>query len=480
MPRIRIRRGGVMNDVLQFPIGGVLERGDEIELAMRLIFEDELRTGERPVTDEAGVYHTWNGDRGIWEPADEVAIKCRVDEFAGAPVEGSKGPYPLKMREGAAGAVHRVMQRHTWRPGFFRDDVLAFQGQMVAFVAGNEIRIEPARAAHGARTLMDARIDEEPPDQGRGSLLSHYLSTTFEDEDEHARIQEIMGAALFGLGTRFKKAWFFTDHRDMFGQGGTGKSQLLDMIWSLVPSSRRCSVAPQDFRDDTKVILLYGKTLNLVFEAPASDIIREETVKAIVHGEYITKRQVYERPMTFAPMALHVFATNELPDAPGATGAFWDRWEVIEFRRRFRETSAEIPHIGKKIVEQELALLIQFALRGARRLLKQKGYTASAAGADVLTHWRHRAEPVARFVSEWTHPVESDVQSEWTSGSSLFKEFQDWCKENGHSAMSSTKFGTRLSRIVEKTRSNGAKYRIRLLTRMEREIREGQTAWEEF
>lgn len=471
------------DNVLPFPLGRVLERGDQIELAMRLVAEDAARAGDvSPVTDERGTYHVWDRDARIWRAVDDHALECRVDEFAGAPVEGAKGPRPLKMKEGDAPAVVRVMRRHTFRPGFFRDDLVGFRNGVVIYPRGRELVVEPTTPEHGARAAVDVDYD---PDWAMGddALLARYLTTTFPDRDEQARILEIMGAALFGLGTRYKKAWFLADGPEIDGRGGTGKSQLLEMLAGLVPSERQCSVPPQDFADGYRGALLYGKTLNVVFEAPDTEILREEGVKAIVHGELITRRPIRRDPITFRPSALHVFACNWLPEAPGASSAFWDRWAVVEFNRRFRGSHEVIPHLGERVVRDELAHLVHVAIRGASSLLERGRYSSSSAGREAVTRWRQNAEPVAMFVAEWCEPEPTSTMRDWVSGAALYEAFTQWCKINGRSACSAHKFARRVPREIERGRSDGARYRLRLLDRTERERRDvgdAGAAWVPF
>lgn len=453
-----------MPEVVNFPQSNLLfERGDQVELALHLIAEDEYDTDERPRTDAAGVYHVFDPESGLWQAQDERAMQCRIDHFAGAEVATAKEPRPLKLKANDAPAILDVMRRHTWSPEFFRDDLIAFNNGMVARVTPFGLTVEPLRADHGARIMLPVPYDPDwkMPD---GTLLERYLLSTFPDSDDQFSALELFGSALMGLGTRYKKAFFLTDGPDVEGQGGTGKSQLLEMLEGLVPKSRRCAIPPQEFANEYYAAHLLGKTLNLVYEAPDTDIIREEGVKAIIHGETVTRRFIRQDTITFRPMALHVFSVNRLPDAPGASGAFWDRWRVIEFNRRFRDTGDAIDEIGKKIVADELENLVRLALRGAERLIQNGGYVTSATSADALRNWRTSADPVACFVAEMCEPVTSTAPVAWITSARLYDAYRQWCSSRGHSPCSMQKFGRRMPSDVEKTRSGGAsRYRLDLI-----------------
>lgn len=455
------------DNILTFPTASVLERGDHVELALRLLDEDTVSWEDRrvrPVT-EAGEYHVFDSETGLWVHVPDEQLEVRVDSFAGAPVEGAKGPYPLRMRETDARAVVSVMKRHTCRTGFFRTDLVAFRNGYVLAAGADGVEYERTRPWHGQKDVLD--VDYNPhwtmPD---GTLLERYIETTFDYEQDRARLVEILGAALFGMGPRFKKAWFLADGLELRGRGGSGKSQFLAMLKGLVPPDRHTSVPPQDWGDDHyKGIQLRGKTLNVVFEAPSTDILREEAIKAVVFGEPIQRRAIRQDPVTFRCHALHVFACNHLPSAPGASAAFYDRWAILEFSKRFRGGAGEVTEVGQRVLDDELAVLVHLAVSGAQRLIEQGGYTSPHPDADRIEHWKRESDPVARFFAECTEPLDVDVlPADWTASRTLYEACLKWLNEQGHRSLTLQTFGRRVPATVKKARSNGSKYAVRLLS----------------
>lgn len=451
-----------MSNIVHLATRQALDLGTQQEIAMRLITMTEaLSGGHRPVTDIRGDYHALDPDSNLWVAEDDNDLECRVDAMDGCDVVTAKGVRPLKLKASDSPAVVKVMKRNTLRPYFFRDDLIAFENGAVARVVLDEIDVEALRPDHGARLMLPVEYSAQwiLPKEG---LLYHYLSTTFEDEDDRLFAVELLGAALMGLGTRLKKAVFFTDGEDIDARGGTGKSQLLAMLQGLVPDERICHIPPQKFVDYDGADLM-GKTLNLVYEAPDTDLLREEGIKAIVHGEKIRARMIRERPIEFEPLALHVFAVQRPPAAPGASGAFWDRWTLLEFNKRFRDTDEAIPDIGRRVVDEELTDLVHLALEGARRLLSRGAYTVSEGTREGMRRWRRDAEPVAVFFDEMCVHVDSSSPATWTQSKRLYELYQDWCKDNGHSPCSHQKFGRRIPATIEKSRSGGRSvYRVEI------------------
>lgn len=436
-----------------------LERGDHVSVAHRLIDEDAALTGEDPVSDEAGSYHTWDGLELVWVPQADQALRNRVYALAGTDVLGAEGnTYPLRVRGTDAKAITGVLTDLTTRPGFFRDDVIAFENGLVLHVEGSELLQSQSEPEQGVRAKLPVAWDDEwaMPDH---SLLSHYLRTSWDDEADRLRAIEVLGVALMGLGPRFKKAWMLCDDPDTVGsRGGTGKSVFLELLSALVPEERQCSVSPQMLADPRlyHVARLAGCTLNLVRDMDDSDIMRDDAFKAIVHGERTPARQPAGRTFEFTPMALHVFAANTLPSVPGASGAFWDRWSILKWGKRVRGTVQEIPHLANRIVDEEFSDLVHLAVKGASRVLAQGRYTTSASEAAELARWRVEADPLSGFLAECT------TEGGESGGRELFEAWRDWCSAKGHQAGSQTKFGKRLRGLVDCRRSNGSKYAVTL------------------
>lgn len=472
-----------MGKVVPFPIGGTFERGDQVELAMRLIAHDEVVTGVRPVSDSEGTYHLWDDETLLWRAVDQDTLKCRVDDLAGAPVEGAKGPRPLKVKAGDGPAVAEVMRRQTLEHDFFRDDVIAFKNGFVVHVERDDLLVSRATPELGARTLfpIDYDADWTMPEE---SNLAHYLRTSWDDEVDRIRAVEVLGAALMGLGPRYRKAWLLCDDPDIIGsRGGTGKSVYLDSLERLVPAERRCSVSPQMLSSRGEQSLyhaarLYGRTLNTVREIDDSEIIRDDAWKAIVFGEQVPARHPAGRTFDLNPMALHVVAANTPPRVAGASGAYWDRWAVMMWSKRMRGTDDEIPDLAERITQDEYSDLVHLAIRGAIRLIERGAYTKSASSAAMLEQWRVSADPVARFIEEWCVAIDDTNARNWPTGLELFDAYCEWCKARRHSESSERTFSMRLRALVERKRSNGSRYRVRVLSTSERQLREGAQDWE--
>lgn len=278
------------------------------------------------------------------------------------------------------------------------------------------------------------------------TLLDHYLSTVHKgqpDEGDRVRLMgEIVFAALTGLGPRLKRAIMLQ------GQKGTGKSQLLDMLKSLVPERARCVIAPQLMGEEYDCASLAGKMLNIVTDIEAGEIIKEGSIKAIVHGEDVRGRNPSGRPFIVTPRALHVFSCNFWPAAPGVSEAFWDRWMALRFENHFRDTTQDIAEIGKQIAAQEIDGLVAWAVECGADLLARGRYTVPISTAEVMREWQAEGDSVAAWRAEATEPA-SDMsekgRGKWWPAADAYQNYKEWCGKNGYrGVVNSTNFGRRL------------------------------------
>jgi P4 family phage/plasmid primase-like protien len=292
--------------------------------------------------------------------------------------------------------------------------------------------------SHAQRVGFKFEYDPSAAQQAKRFL--HYLDTTFDDPDMKLLIGEIMGAGLLGIGTVGAAGRAF-----MFDGGkGAGKSTLLEILEALCPSDAISHLPPQEVCDPTEGAALEGARMNIVYETPEDDVMRESGFKSIIQGETVTRRAAYEKRITFEPTALHAFACNELPSAPGATPAFWDRWHVIPFDKHFRGTGEEIPNLAEKIIGNELQGVAAFAVAGAERLLDQGHYTMPDASKARLEEWKRESDPVKRFIDECTGPVDMGNKSTWEPRSDVWEAWQQWRDANGYHGLNRQTFRTRL------------------------------------
>ena len=404
---------------------------------------------------------TYEPSSGLWREVPDSELSDHMRRWNGATIseddEGKKKVFRLGLRT-LRNAI-ALVREFCGCSDFFDNPprgIPCESGFLRVNLRAGTIKSEPLTADHRARWALGCAFKPG----SKGKYLAQYLGSVHgsvkaadNSEAEEARaaealaktnaMGEIVFAALSGTGPRWNRAIFLYDG----GQGGTGKSQFLHILGGVVPENARCSIDPQRLASDQHGAKLAGMALNLVYECDEGELMKEAGLKAIVSGETVTRRAVYQDCITFTPTALHVFAGNILPPAPGATGAFWDRWLPLAFTTRFRGEAGEVKGIGHLVASQEIEAVLAWAVRCGRAMLSrdQPGYTMPASTAEIFAHWKHTADPVRLWRGDHcTEPTGVGV-STWTARKALYDDYREWCVSNGHRGiLSSTRFYGRL------------------------------------
>ena len=148
----------------------------------------------------------------------------------------------------------------------------------------------------------------------------------------------------------------------------------------------------------------------------------------MVTGELTSGRDVYELAVTFCPTALHLFSTNRLPSFKGGIdGGVARRLLALEFTHVVPEERV-IPNLDELIARDEADLLLELAVEGARRILKNGLFTVPASSAELMREWFVEVDPVRGWASERLEVTRG--RNEITA-SDLYHDFVRWAERRG-------------------------------------------------
>jgi phage/plasmid-associated DNA primase len=181
--------------------------------------------------------------------------------------------------------------------------------------------------------------------------------------------------------------------------------------------------------------MLVGKLLNTSDELGTAKAIASEGFKAIITGEPVTARDVYVPAIEFRPQAQQVFACNQLPSFHGGMDrGVHRRLMPIVFNRTIPQED-RIPHIGQRIVEQELDLVLAFAVDGATRLLQRGWFPELTSSREALHEWAQGADPVLGWIEDRVNATTLTVVGEEPArltSREAFDDFKAWAASEGY------------------------------------------------
>lgn len=404
----------------------------ESDLARYIIDETKANTGAPPVFTQ-GAVQRYNSETGIWLPWPSIEIQQRLQSYHRRLTKVDT----YKM-EGAV-KILRVLAHANL---FFETAPVgvAFHNGF-AHVTKAGIEVKPHHPDHRARFGFNFEYVERDPTEFKSCLAEIFkyevapgiLKPDLDAKQKIDMIQECIGACMLGIAPMFEFAFVWLGK-----EGRNGKSIIIDSISPLFPDDTRKAIEPQKWNHEYYRFELIGCRINLVGELPRTEILEGSAFKAIISGNEIMGRTLNEKPVTFRPIAGHIFSCNKLPAVADLDEAFWRRWIIINFNRRFTNEVLRSDIITKNT--SDLPALASWFVRGAQRLLARGNYTLLKSSDKSKLSWKLKADQVAAFLDECCTIDEGRSPVGLT-----YNTYKKWAFATGHNKLSFTTFRERMS-----------------------------------
>jgi P4 family phage/plasmid primase-like protien len=431
------------------PWAPALEIGSDVELA-RLVSSRLRRTFGTTVYCD-GAFWTYQSTH--WKPHDEQALRLIVHEYDGAEYPGRSGEdSKVRLGKGRIDSVLHEMRAILSSPEFFAKAALGINCMtgFISFSPAGTPSLMPHDPEHRHRHVLAGSWPCTASDEVKSrSLLARLLGGCFQDDEDAQEkvnlLAEVAGAAALGYSTKLMKPKAVV----LKGiKAENGKSQVLDMIRGLLPSEAIASLPPGRFGDDKYTVQLVGKLLNASDELTSASAISSDTFKQIVTGEPISSRDVYRSAVTFRPVAQHIFATNDLPAFKGGMDRGVQRRLLVIPFDRVIPVEERVECIGARIAAEEMGLLLDWAVEGARRLIPRRYFAELLSSKDALQDWLLITSPVLAWLAEATELV-SGKDAKKIRSADAYRCFKEWALQEGHDENRIPKINSFVQRVTE-------------------------------
>ncbi len=260
-----------------------------------------------------------------------------------------------------------------------------------------------------------------------------FFSDILKDQSDVDVMFELIGFCLI-KEYRFEKSFMF------IGNGRNGKGKTLSLIKHFL-GVENCSSIPlsQINSGSTSVCELYSRLANIAGDLSNTDLKDTGMFKQITGRDLITAKRKYLNDLFFENYAKMIFACNELPKVYDLTDGFWSRWILFEFPYKFVKkseydnldvkTNCKIMDetiIGKITTQEELSGLLNMALDGFARLLKNKGFSYSRGTEEVKDLWIRKSDSFTAFCID---TIEEDIDGKILK-KDIRKIFSGYCKKH--------------------------------------------------
>jgi len=245
-------------------------------------------------------------------------------------------------------------------------------------------------------------------------------------------IQEYMGYSLY-------RSYLYKKYVVLDGSGDNAKTTLLNVVLALVGTNNNTSVSLQELNDRpfTKS-KLYGKLTNVSDDLPKKGLKYSGTIKQIT-GNSPLWADIKNHPegIEFTSYSKPWYACNELPETPDLTDAFFSRqlqitllnkyvkkeeWKLVDNKTIFKAD----PRLIEKLVA-ELSGILNFALVGLRRLLKNGYFSDRQTTEERRETWLKKTNPIHAFIED-----EIEFVPDWAiTTDDFYNEILAYCERNG-------------------------------------------------
>jgi len=393
---------------------------------------------EIPIVTDIRTYlmFRWNGK--CWVDDAEGVIHKHLVELEG---ENYK-PYHLT-------TLTQIVQALTFQNGLEEPphNLICFENGVLDLAT---MELKPHTPQLFFRNIIHA---EYKPD-ARAEEFLKWLNEMLPEEDAQKCVQEIFGYCLL-RGYPFHFIFF------LVGPGRNGKGTLVRTLIILLGKENCVSIPLERLPERFQATNLIGKLANVVSE-PKTTLVTTETIKMLTGEDLITAEfKNKQKTVQFTNYAKLIVVANRLPPINDSSLAWWERVIVVEFPITIPENK-RIPNIEEKWLNspEEQSGIINWALKGLKRLLENKRFTRSETMLNVVEQYKRWSQPAQYFLDKYC----AYGSNLWVTKKALYEGFKLVCEEESLPIVSEEVFSREVRKkprvMLVKKRIGGENQRV--------------------
>ena len=265
------------------------------------------------------------------------------------------------------------------------------------------------------------RMPIDPDLSGRPMpSMSKIIFNTENGAGNDILFQQIFGLALCGMLPKLQKIAVF------FGQGGTGKGTVSDILKAMLPSSRLTNLYLDQLVDPTFACKLADSRINFTGEVDKRKKVPLKALFAMSGGGTVAARDVYKSSIEFKNSCGFMISTNNFfhLDSVGTETERRFADTIVEF---FKRNDSQDDDLGARIIDRELGLVLSWAMRGVQLYLTHGLVTGHSR--ELYERWTSGVDPVALFVEEH---ISFSYPRDWFDQAAAWKKYKEFCLESGY------------------------------------------------
>ncbi|MGN0648464.1 MAG: phage/plasmid primase, P4 family [Oscillospiraceae bacterium] len=284
------------------------------------------------------------------------------------------------------------------------------------------------------------------PDAPAPKLWLQFLSDIFDNDPYMLEyIHKCVGYSL--TGSTSEQCAFF-----LFGTGRNGKSTFLEIVRGIL-GDYATNIQPQTIMVNPKsgnapssdIARLKGARLVTSVEPNEGMRLDEGLLKQLTGDDVVTARKMFSEEFEFKPEFKLWMATNHKPLIRGTDTGIWRRIHLIPFEVQIQPDKLD-KHLKYKLVKEAEGIL-KWAVQGCLKW-QNEGLTMPKKVLDAVREYQHEMDVISAFIDACCVTGEGE-----TKASKLYAVYAKWAEEHNEYLMSSTKFGTEMSKRFERNKT---------------------------
>jgi putative DNA primase/helicase len=226
----------------------------------------------------------------------------------------------------------------------------------------------------------------------------------------------------------------------LFGSGANGKSVFFEILNALLGAENVSNYSLQSLTNDNGYFRakIGNKLVNYASEINGR--LETDIFKQMASGEPIEARLPYGEPFILTEYAKLIFNCNELPKDVEHTNAYFRRFMIIGFDVTISEKRQD-KQLSNKIIQNELAGVFNWILKGLDRVMEQKNFSKCEAVDNARSDYEKNSDSVQLFISECGY---KKSVTKYVLISELYPEYKGFCFEDGYRPVGKSNFIKRL------------------------------------
>ncbi|MEA5034198.1 phage/plasmid primase, P4 family [Cloacibacillus evryensis] len=351
---------------------------------------------------------------GVWRARDDTEIQKYIGDALGHYRTGSR-----------VGSIFKLLKSElTSSDELDRKPIFNFRNGTLELETGKF-------REHSAADMSSIQCDYDYDPQAYSQRWLDFIEEVSEgDEKKSNLLQEMAGYVLF-TDCSLQKCFF------LLGEGANGKSVFIDVISAVFGPGNVSNIEMSGLAEPFQRIRLYSSLLNVSSETQTDVKGAESIFKQVVVGDKVNGCYKGKDFLEFRTRSKFVSACNDYIKSRDVTTGFMRRICFINFNARF----VDEPGPGERKADRELTPklltdlqgIFNWVYSGYKILREARCFSVPADQAETLDNFAKDINPVVSF-------IEDEITAGEIERSVLYKNYTDWCKTNGHLAMSRTGF----------------------------------------